>query len=661
MRYRSIVSGDETLCVTAGGAAAGRPLLSQPALDVAPDAATFARILRGYGVDPDALAPDANGTILAEARTAPRAPLPVADLPVLVGSDAGVEIVLGAEIGRGGMGRIHVAEQRPLEREVAVKLAARGGSDTESAARDLLLEGRVTGRLEHPNIVPVHGAGRTAAGDVVVVMKRIDGHAWSRMLAARASTLDDLERHVGVLMDVCRAVQFAHSRGVLHRDLKPANVMVGSFGEVYLLDWGAAAALPGRAVAGLTDADAPAGVTGTPAFMAPEMTLPGEPLDERCDVYLLGAMLHVVLTGRAPHVGASLAETLHAAFVSAPPAFPADVPTELAGICARALSRDREARFAGAEELREALAVYLSHAGARDVIAEAQAEIEKLVSIVAGDAAQPDTPERDAAAHRAYSGARFGFTVALRRWPESAEAQDGLARTLRTMAQWEIRRGRAAAARVLVDELSEPAGDVALALTRLEASVAAADDERRRLDDLERSLDPRRGTALRVAVFIALGIIWLAFSLVGGVLQRSGAWHLDARLLAVSNIPMSGCFAVAAFVASRRRHVSVVTRNYFTAGAAGAACNGLMWATVAAFGAPVALGFAAAQIIIALAIFVSAAHHERATMLFAVVPLLGVPPILRFPAYAFDVNGVLFVVIVGLIVVYWERRRHRGA
>src|SRR5262249_2783401 len=155
----------------------------------------------------------------------------------------------------------------------------------------LLTEAVITGSLEHPSIVPVHALGCDDAGRPVLVMKRIEGVCWRGMArdehppgwaAIDAAGGGRRTAHVANLMAVCNAMHFAHRRGVVHRDLKPGNVMIGSYGEVYVVDWGIAA----RIEAG----PSPVALVGTPAYMAPEMVW-GEAhrVDARTDVYLLGA------------------------------------------------------------------------------------------------------------------------------------------------------------------------------------------------------------------------------------------------------------------------------------------------------------------------------------------------------------------------------------
>jgi serine/threonine-protein kinase len=152
-------------------------------------------------------------------------------------------------IGEGGMGRVLLARQRSLARDVAIKTLKDDASPRDRAA--LVREARVSGSLEHPGIVPVHTLGADGAGRPLLVMKRIVGVDWETLLrnpdhAAWRTVIgeagDRLDASLEILGRVCRALELAHDRGVIHRDVKPSNVMVGSFGEVYLVDWGLATA-----------------------------------------------------------------------------------------------------------------------------------------------------------------------------------------------------------------------------------------------------------------------------------------------------------------------------------------------------------------------------------------------------------------------------------
>lgn len=199
-------------------------------------------------------------------------------------------------IGQGGMGTVYRATDVVLGREVALKVL-RPEATGDALAERLRREARILARLEHPGIVPVHDAGTLADGRVYYVMKLVRGARLDEFVAG-VSRSDALR----VFLRVLDTIGFAHARGVIHRDLKPANIMVGSFGEVLVLDWGIARVL-GDAEAGTTAGPAAVGallpgdtapgvVLGTPGFMAPEQARGEvETLDQRADIYALGAIL----------------------------------------------------------------------------------------------------------------------------------------------------------------------------------------------------------------------------------------------------------------------------------------------------------------------------------------------------------------------------------
>jgi eukaryotic-like serine/threonine-protein kinase len=255
---------------------------------------------------------------------------------------AGERYVLERELGRGGMGRVWLGVDTVLGREVAVKVleAGRGRVALESRMRE---EARILAALEHPGIVPVHDLGRTADGRLFYVMKRVQGET----LDAHLARVADRGERLRTFERLCEPVAFAHARGVIHRDLKPGNVMVGSFGEVLVMDWGVARVLADtaerRAAQGAearpfdpsprgTD---PGTVLGTRGWMAPEQAR-GEPVDARADVWSLGAILLEIVTGapRAPDADP------RAALAAA-----RGVPRPLAAIVARALAPERRDRY----------------------------------------------------------------------------------------------------------------------------------------------------------------------------------------------------------------------------------------------------------------------------------------------------------------------------
>jgi serine/threonine protein kinase len=287
---------------------------------------------------------------------------------------AGTRYLLREKIGQGGMGSIYRAEDVELRRDVALKVLSVPVA-AEALAERLREEARILARLEHPGVVPVHDVGRLPDGRVYYAMKlvrgsRLDEHA--RTQAALPPLLRVFER-------LCEAVAFAHDRGVLHRDLKPQNVMVGAFGEVLVMDWGVAkvrraqeaprTAPAGQPAAAEPSATAHGTVLGTPGYMSPEQARgETEEIDERTDVYALGAILYFLLSGRPPLGVDSEAATRtareHAAAAPearfAPPRkLRAGIPRPLEAVCLKALAFDRAERYASVRTLAADVARHL--------------------------------------------------------------------------------------------------------------------------------------------------------------------------------------------------------------------------------------------------------------------------------------------------------------
>lgn len=283
----------------------------------------------------------------------PPDPPDVPELPAPDDADA-------TTIGQGAFGRVLLVRDPVLDRDVALKeLRPQAGSADATGAvfrspeleARFIREARLTAGLEHPGIVPVHTLARRPDGSLYYTMRPVRGHTLAEVLRAAptlAARLDLLDAFV----DVCQAVAYAHSRGVLHRDLKPQNVMVGAFGETVLLDWGVATtvAVGGGPDEGGLDATRAGTVVGTPGYLAPEQAR-GEidHLDERTDVWGLGAILSELVTGRRPYPQADVDALLDA--VAHGPPHPIDGPPELASIVARAMAFAPADRYANALDL----------------------------------------------------------------------------------------------------------------------------------------------------------------------------------------------------------------------------------------------------------------------------------------------------------------------
>jgi serine/threonine-protein kinase len=284
-------------------------------------------------------------------------------------------------IGRGGMGEVLSVRDEQIGRFVAIK-RLRIANPTEAVVARFLREARIQGRLEHPAVVPVHELHHEPGGQPYFVMKQLAGVTLADvvprlamrdpMMAARFSR----QRLLRAFADVCLAIEFAHTRGVVHRDLKPANIMLGDFGEVYVLDWGIAR------VAGSDDhqhsfsdvdtvdgAETVAGaILGTPGYISPEQIRGDYDLDGRADVYSLGCILFEMLALQPLHPRGPAALTAALIETDARPSVRApylDIPPELDAICAWATAADRNQRFATARELSEAVQRFLD--GNRDV------------------------------------------------------------------------------------------------------------------------------------------------------------------------------------------------------------------------------------------------------------------------------------------------------
>ncbi len=301
----------------------------------------------------------------------------VANLPDL--GDAKYRVL--QQLARGGMGTVYLAEDTTLGRKVALKVLDFPDSSGELAAR-MLREARIVARLEHPGIVPVHDVGRTPDGRIFYAMKFVQGNRLDQHLDSVPSLADRLR----IFQKICEAVAFAHAHGVLHRDLKPENIMVGPFGEVLVMDWGvakvrdasvegaegeledgsdqsrASGQAPTQAVMALrSNGTAHGAILGTPGYMAPEQAR-GEiaRLDERSDVFALGAILRFLLTGCSPE-DVTTAATRGALGTGepSPPRFDNGTPKALAAICRKAMSYDPGGRYGTAEELAADVARYL--------------------------------------------------------------------------------------------------------------------------------------------------------------------------------------------------------------------------------------------------------------------------------------------------------------
>jgi serine/threonine-protein kinase len=244
--------------------------------------------------------------------------------------DRPIRVQLLGEIARGGMGVVLKGRDPDLGRDIAVKVLLETHKQKPDLVRRFVEEAQIGGQLQHPGVVPVYEMGTFGDRRPYFTMKLVKGQTLAELLGDRESPADDMPRFLGIFEQVCQTMAYAHARDVIHRDLKPSNVMVGSFGEVQVMDWGLAKVLPkggvvddataGRVeihqtiiatarVGGDSDLSQAGSVLGTPAYMAPEQAR-GEidRIDERADVFALGSILCEILTGQPAFVGRSAGE-----------------------------------------------------------------------------------------------------------------------------------------------------------------------------------------------------------------------------------------------------------------------------------------------------------------------------------------------------------------
>ena len=285
------------------------------------------------------------------------------ELPVADGRYA-----VSGEQARGGLGRILQAHDLRLDRTVAVKEPLYGGLEVEAR---FIREALITARLQHPAIVPVHDLGRSEGGKPFYVMKMVAGRSLAEVLRERRSLAERLAL-LPSLIAVADAMAYAHAHGIVHRDLKPSNVLIGPFGETVIVDWGLAADLnPTRSAGAVSSAyqiatselTTAGTVMGTPEYMPPEQAQ-GKSVDERADVYAIGAMLYQLLSGAPPYEGATSREVLESLTKVDPIPIRqrhSAAPKELAAIVTKAMARDRNKRYPTARELRDDLRSFETH------------------------------------------------------------------------------------------------------------------------------------------------------------------------------------------------------------------------------------------------------------------------------------------------------------
>lgn len=261
-----------------------------------------------------------------------------------------------SKIAQGGMGIVFQGLQTNLQRNVAVK---------QSISTDKNLEGKfiaesvMTAYLDHPNIVPIHDLGRNEDGHVFMAMKLVGGVEWKEILYS--DEVYDLEKHLRILLNVCNAVAFAHSKGIVHNDLKPSNIMIGEFGEILVMDWGIAVDIEDTPRANMLHKSCIDNPMGTPAYMPFELANgQGKDIGPWTDTYLLGGILYEILMKQPPHGGSPL-QAIMSCSLGKTPSYDDSVPQELRNICSKALSKSIKDRYASVTQFKKDIEAFLQH------------------------------------------------------------------------------------------------------------------------------------------------------------------------------------------------------------------------------------------------------------------------------------------------------------
>jgi serine/threonine protein kinase len=253
------------------------------------------------------------------------------------------------QIGQGGMATVFKAYQPSMDRYVAIKILPSHFTEDESFVGRFTQEARTLARLEHPHILPVHDYGEQE-GITYLVMRYVQAGTLKDLIAREGPMA--LEEAARILGQVGRALDYAHSQGVVHRDIKPSNVLVDQRGDTFLTDFGIA-----KLVAETAQFTASGAIIGTPAYMSPEQGM-GKPADSRCDIYSLGVVLYELVTGRVPFE----AETPLAVLLKhvndplpLPRQIKPDLPAAVERVILKAMAKAPEDRFQSAQEMIDAL------------------------------------------------------------------------------------------------------------------------------------------------------------------------------------------------------------------------------------------------------------------------------------------------------------------
>ena len=359
------------------------------------------------------------------------------------------DFLIEYEVGKGGIGRVDAAKQLCFDRMVAIK-RVRSDRGSVHAEQQLEKEARIMGRLEHPAIPPVHLVGLDVEGQLSLVMKFIEGNSWHEILYRDCQKIDQqrlpqwyIEKHLNYFIRIGEALEFAHQKSIIHRDIKPSNVVIGDYGEVYLIDWGIAVELDKGTV--LRDHK----YAGTPCYASPEM-VGGDPRwDIRSDVYLMGGLLFHVLTGGPPHSGETVADLFSKINNETTPQLSNSIPAGLREICSRAMEKDPQERYSSVYALLEDIRYFLTNGQMLKLLSKADDDLRKIEDML--NSGVSSSAEFDVIGARC----RFRLEEINQNWPENSRVKSMLCKCLKFLIGDALDKKRLAAARALLKQYSD--------------------------------------------------------------------------------------------------------------------------------------------------------------------------------------------------------------
>ena len=489
------------------------------------------------------------------------------------------DLIIDETIGLGGAGYVQKGIQSSLGREVAIK-RIKGEWNNEKQMLRLIQEAQLAGRLEHPNIIPIHLLAQTQEGEPLLIMKKVEGVAWTSLLNHEEPLWSYGQQHALMeqfeyFIKVCLAVEYAHKHDIVHLDIKPDNVMIGHYGEVYLVDWGIA--LPLNEI----NEENQHHVVGTPYFIAPEMVRGLGEVDTRSDIAILGATLHYVVTGQYRHNGKSTLDVLCNAYKTQDYLYPLEVHTELAQLLNRACAKDKKERFQSVKELREALESYIQHRVAFDLLDQSFKQLQVLKTsykqFLSDSSFDPstsintyrkgiDVPEPVLLNFQEFRESalecRLLVNQALLVIPHHRPAYKLLDDILSLWTTFEIDQEQDKAAQSLYKQMRNPSPQLGQSLKELRQKKQNQQESKYQLDQLTQSIS-FEGSLLQARMLIGNGVLWFLFLLTLGYLQREKVFEITQ----LDNLYMSSIgliFTLFTMWSFRKLFTDTLHRRSFT-------------------------------------------------------------------------------------------------